>query len=159
MKINNEGKEIIKKHEGVKYLPYLCPAGVLTVGWGHTGSDIVKSKAYTYKECEYLLDKDLAVFEKSVNSLIKIPLNNNQFSALVCFVFNLGTSCLNNSTLLKRLNKGDPPNIVARDELKKFINITYTDKNGKSQKKELDGLKRRRASEIALFTKPVQNGC
>lgn len=156
-KINHEGRELIKRFESLRLIPYICPAGIVTVGWGHTGKDIVKGKKYTKDECEEILSKDLSYFERGVNMLLKCSLNDNQFSALVSFCFNLGVSGLKNSTLLRRLNDNENPNIVSRAEMIKYKYVTLTDKNGKKYKKELKGLLSRRLAEIALFTKVMDD--
>jgi len=156
-KINFAGKELIKRFESLQLIPYLCPAGILTVGWGHTGKDIVKGRKYTKKECDTLLQKDLVFFENGIDTLLQCDLNENQFSALVCFSYNLGLGALKKSSLLRRLNNKESPNIVARAEMIKFCKITKTRKDGTKYMEELKGLKNRRLAEIALFTQVIDD--
>lgn len=151
MKINLAGIELIKSFEGCKLIPYRCPAGVWTVGWGHTGDDVFLNgieKKYSQKEVDDLFLKDILFFENGVTKLLTCNLNSNQFSALVSFAYNLGVNALDESTLLKHLNANMIPNIVARKEFPRWIFI-----KGKENK----GLRRRRMAELALFTKDETN--
>src|SRR4028119_1870405 len=89
--INQKGLALIKEFEGCQLEAYLCPAGVWTIGYGHTlsaapGMSIDESKA------EALLKEDLRKAEEAVDRLVTVPINDNQFSALVSFVFNIGSS-------------------------------------------------------------------
>ena len=103
MKITNEGINLIKKFEGLRLEAYLCPAGVWTIGYGHT-KGVKKGQVITQLEADNLLKEDLSSFEKGVTSLIKSNINQNQFDSLVSFAFNLGLSNLKSSTLLKKEN-------------------------------------------------------
>lgn len=105
--------------EGRAYEPYKDVAGVLTVCDGHTGSDIVKGKRYTDKECDRLLWNDLQPVKKSVDGLVTVPLNEYQRAALYSFAYNVGTSAFSKSTLLKKLNKGDQAG--ACEELRRWV--------------------------------------
>lgn len=151
MEFNYDGKKLLKELEGFRAIPYYCPADVLTVGWGHTGKDIVKNMHYTKEECEILFNKDTKRFCEDIKKLLTCELNNNQFSALVCFVYNVGTSAFRKSALLRRLNNKEIPNIVARSEFPRWRWKTI---HGK--KEEDQGLKNRRISELALFTRPME---
>lgn len=137
------GVRLIQEFEGLRLNPYLCPAGVLTVGYGHTGADVVAGKAITPAEAEALLRADLGRFERAVSRLVLVPLNQDQFDALVSFAFNLGEGALASSTLLRMLNAGDYAGAAAQ-----FGRWTLA--NGAS----LPGLVRRRAAERALFLTP-----
>jgi len=141
MKVSKTGIKLIKTFEGLRLESYRCPAGVLTIGYGHTGNVLAKQKI-SEKLAEDFLKQDLIKFEKAVLSYIKIDLNQNQFDALVSFSFNVGTGAFKNSTLVKRINSGDNPNIVAAEELPKW---------NKGDGKVLQGLTRRRAAEVELF--------
>lgn len=168
MRINIEGRELIKSFEGImdgnpstlNLDPYLCPAGYWTVGWGHVVRDrsgrMIHGKenahlarhwtpgGLTVEMCERLLDMDLADFEKDVQRLVTVPVNSNQFSALVSFAYNLGEGALQKSTLLRKLNSGDYTG--AADEFLRWVNAGG---------RKLAGLERRRKAERALFLKPV----
>ena len=139
MKISSKGLKLIKEFEGLRLEPYYCSSNVLTVGYGSTGAHVKQGMRITEKEAEDLLCKDLSRFEEGVTKLITIPLNQEQFDALVSFVFNCGNGALEESTLRRRLNAGEDPNTVAKEELKRWTN------NG------LAGLVRRRAAETELF--------
>ena len=100
----------------------------------------------TEAEGQAILKKDLARFEKIVEDNIKIKLNQNQFDALVSFVFNIGGDAFKKSTLLKRLNSKEDPNNVAKEELPRW---------NKGDGRVLEGLKRRRNAEVDLFIAPA----
>lgn len=142
MKINNKGLELIKKYEGCRLLAYKCPAGVWTIGYGHT-QDVKSGMAITKADAERLLLQDIKRFEEGVEALVKVPLTSNQFSALVSFAFNCGLAALRSSTLLKKLNIGDL-NGAAREILRW----------DKVNKKPVEGLTKRRKEEQKLFLTP-----
>lgn len=140
MKITNEGINLIKKFEGLELKAYLCPAGVWTIGYGHI-KGVKKGQVITQLEADNLLKEDLSSFEKGVTSLIKSNINENQFSALVSFAFNLGLANLKSSTLLRKVNS-NPNDRTIVDE---FIRWIY------AGGKQLEGLKRRRQAEAYLY--------
>lgn len=105
--------------EGRAYEPYKDVAGVWTVCDGHTGADIVKGKTYTDRECDRLLWKDLQPVKQTVDSLVKVPLNEYQRAALYSFTYNVGTGSFSKSTLLKKLNNGDQAG--ACEELRRWV--------------------------------------
>lgn len=142
MKTSSTGYEIIKLFEGGRYTAYVCPAGVLTIGFGHTGPDVVPGMKITPLEADSLLKKDVVKFEKAINDSVKISLSQNQFDALVSFVFNVGIGAFKDSTLLKRLNNKENPNTVIAEELPRW---------NKANGAVLSGLTRRRLAEIDLF--------
>ena len=106
MKLSNRGKSLIKKYEGLRLTAYKCPAGVWTIGYGHT-ADVLEGQKITEKQADEFFDKDIKQFEDAVNSLVKVPLKQGQFDALVSFVYNVGKTAFANSTLLKMLNSGN----------------------------------------------------
>lgn len=140
MKINSTGLHIIKSFEGFRATPYLCPAGLPTIGYGHVIRPGEHFTELTEPMAFALLIKDVAIFEKGVAKLIKVPLTSNQFSALVSFAFNLGLNALQRSTLRMRLNAGEYQN--AADQFLRW------DKIGT---KRVKGLTNRRTAERALF--------
>lgn len=143
MKTGKEGKNIIKMFEGFSAFAYVCPAGVMTIGFGTTrinGNPVSKSLRITVDEANVLLEQDLKSFEKSVNSLVKVALTQNQFDALVSFAYNLGAENLKKSTLLKKINVSEF--FEAAEEFLKW---------NKAGGKVLPGLTRRRAAEKELF--------
>lgn len=141
--ISKNGLELIKKHEGLRLSAYKCPAGILTIGYGHTKT--VKPGMTINKEmAELLLKIDVMAAENAVRNLVNIQLNQNQFDALVSFTFNLGGRNLERSTLLKLLNAGKI--LEAGEEFMK-----WTKARQPGGLKELPGLVKRRAEEKALF--------
>lgn len=142
-KINKSGIELIKEFEGLRLKAYLCPAKILTIGYGHTKTT-QKDMVITKEQAEDLLKKDLEYFEKEVSRLVTVPLNENEFSALVCFTFNVGVGNLEGSTLLRLLNRGWYEQVPAQ-----FMRWN------KSNGQELGGLSRRRSAEARLWNTRV----
>ena len=140
----NKAVELVKGFEGFSQKAYLCPAGVPTIGYGHTGN-IRPTDTITQTEAEALLKKDLEQFEAGVKKVVKVPLNENQLAALTSFAYNVGLGAFNNSTLVKQLNEGRYD--LAADQLLRWT---------KAAGKELKGLVRRRAAERAVFLTPVE---
>ena len=143
MHISQSGIDLIKEYEGLRLESYYCPAGILTIGYGHTGPDVWVGMVITEPEAEELLKQDLIKFENAIKKYITVPLNQNQFDALVSFTYNVGPGALQNSTLKKRLNAGEDPNKVAEEELPRW---------NKGFNGPLPGLIRRREAEVKLFT-------
>lgn len=114
--------------------------GTLTIGVGHTGPDVRPGMTITSQQSTDLLYQDLAAFEAVVEASVKVPLNDNQFAALVSFAFNVGAANLRSSTLLKKLNTGNYAAVPA--ELAKWT---------KSKGKTMQGLVNRRAAEAGLW--------
>lgn len=99
--------DAIKEHEGLRLVAYLDSVGVWTIGYGDTGTDVVKGLTITKEEAEERLRKRLVEFEGYVNRAVKVKLTQNQFDALVSLVYNIGPTNFNDSTLLRKLNAGD----------------------------------------------------
>lgn len=99
--------DLVKHFEGLYLDAYLCPAGVPTVGYGHTGPDVRLGMTITEGEAEQLLADDLAEAAAVVDKYVRIPLPENPRGALSSFVFNLGGGAFASSTLLQKLNLGD----------------------------------------------------
>ncbi|MFN4975305.1 MAG: lysozyme [Bacteroidota bacterium] len=143
MKTGKEGKNLIKMYEGFRAFAYLCPAGVMTIGFGTTrinGKPVVANQKVTVDEANLFLDQDLKQFEDAINKLVKIELNQNQFDALASFVYNVGIENFRKSTLLKKLNANDI--LGAANEFSRW---------NRAKGKVLAGLTRRRESEKLLF--------
>ena len=141
MKTSKKGIELIKKYEGLKLKAYKCPAGVWTIGYGHT-KNVKQGDTITEKQAEILLIYDLNDFENCIKKNVRIPLSQNQFDALVSFCFNVGCGNFLKSTLLKKLNEGK-----IAEAAKEFL------KWNKADGKELAGLTKRRQEEMELFLK------
>ena len=139
MNISQEGISLIKKFEGCELEAYKCAAGVWTIGYGHT-EGVNPDDEMDKEAAEELLALDLVVYERSVSWIIEVPLNQQQFDALISFTFNLGETNLCNSTLRKVLNQqeyNEVPNQIRR----------WNKAGGKVN----DGLIRRREAEALLF--------
>lgn len=106
MNISEKGIELIKHFEGCRLTAYRCQANVLTIGYGHTGQ-VLEGTTISHEVADYFLKTDLTFFEKVLARLIRVPIDQSQFDALISFTFNVGASALRGSTLLKRLNAGD----------------------------------------------------
>ena len=106
MKTNNSGIDLVRQFEGCELHAYKCPAGVLTIGYGHTGPDVVSGLVITQQRAVELLQGDLAKFEKAVAAALKVPVTANQFAAMVALAYNIGAGAFAKSTLVKRLNAG-----------------------------------------------------
>ena len=139
MNISQEGISLIKKFEGCEYNAYKCAADVLTIGYGHT-KGVKEGDLITQQEAENLLAEDLKEFENYINDMVTVPLNQNQFDALVSWVFNLGPANLKASTMLKVINIGNYENVP--EQIKRW---------NKAGGKVLDGLIRRREAESLMF--------
>ena len=142
MELSKKIKDLIKGFEGCKLTAYRCPAGVLTIGYGHTGPDVTPGKTITQAEADALFDTDIKKFAASVEPLFRnVALKGCQFEALVSMSYNIGSLATKAPTLLKmvRTNPNDP-NI--RAQMMKHVNARV---NGTLKK--LPGLVKRRTAE------------
>lgn len=122
---------------------YLCPAGVPTIGWGHT-KGVKLGDTCSVQQADIWLSQDLEDAAVAVASQVKVPLAQGQFDALVDFVFNLGAGRLKTSTLLQLLNDGRV--FAAADQFKLWVHAKVEGKDV-----ILPGLVKRRAAEAAMF--------
>ena len=126
MKTSLAGLKQLEDREGKRNKAYPDSKGVVTIGVGHTGPHVYMGLAWTDQQIDDAFAADLVWAEKAVNK-VKVPLTQNQFDALVSFVFNIGDTAFLRSTLLRMLNKGDyegaikqfdrwhiPPEIIGR---------------------------------------------
>ena len=134
-----DGKSIVRKFEGCELTAYLCPAGIPTIGYGHT-HNVKLGDTCTQQQAEEWLEDDFFYATSDVKAVVKVPLTDNQLDALASFVFNLGVRKLIQSTLLKKLNAKDYTG--AANEFDKWVFAAG---------KKLNGLIARRAAEKALF--------
>lgn len=131
---------LIKKHEGCKLKAYKCPAGVWTIGYGHTGSGVLPGQVITTDNAEKLLIEDLSKFVDFINKL-ELSITENQFTALLSLVYNIGMGAFKASTLLKCI-KANPTSSNIKYEW-----LRWTKANGRS----LPGLTTRRTEEVTLY--------
>lgn len=146
--INRRGLNLVKQSEGFFSEAYLCPAGVWTIGYGHTRG-VRQGQTVTKEEAEAILLQDLFEAAQDVERLISTKLTENQFSALVSFTFNVGGGNLQESTLRRKLNVGNYEDVPF--ELNRWVKATDP-VSGK--KRTLRGLVRRRAAEGDLWLTP-----
>jgi lysozyme len=111
MKTSPEGRKAIAVREGNILTAYHDTVGVITIGVGHTSAAgppiVTPGMKITAEQSDEILSRDLVSVENDVNSAVKVPLTQNQFDALVSFVFNIGGTAFRNSTLLRKLNAKD----------------------------------------------------
>ena len=139
MNIGQKGINLIKHFEGCELNAYKCPAGVWTIGYGHI-KGVSEGMSITQEQAEQMLLDELKEYENYINELVTVNLSQNQFDALVSWVYNLGPANLQSSTFLKVLNSGDYSGVPAQIE-----------RWNKAGGKVLEGLIRRREAESALF--------
>lgn len=158
MRVGQRGKNLFKEWEGLVTHEYLDSGGAPTIGIGHllTRSERTSGKisiggqaldyrnGFTEQQCWDLLDEDLAGSEAVVNDAVKVSLSQNQFDALVSFVFNVGDGAFRSSTLLRLLNQGQYDQVPAQLQ-------RWNMDNGHV----VQGLVNRRNKEIALWNTPV----
>lgn len=139
MKISSDGIELIKKFEGCRLQAYRCPAGVPTIGYGHT-KGVKMGDKITQKQADGFLREDVKPIEVLLNKL-GINFRQEQFDALVSWIFNLGGGNFNSSTMKKRI-VSDAGNLDITDQLVKWYNAGG---------RPLSGLKLRRIAEANMF--------
>lgn len=151
MRLSERGLALIKGFEGYhRALPdggcvaYRCPAGVWTIGYGCT-EGVREGMIWTRADAEARLLAELRQHEIAVERATTVPLNQNEFDALVSFSYNVGTGALGKSTLLRKLNAGDREGAAL--EFGKWT---------RGGGRVLPGLVTRRGKEAALFAEPIQ---
>jgi lysozyme len=147
LNINDEALKLLKSKESYSSVWYLCPAKKMTIGWGH-----VKEKGDDFNiidpaKGEELLRRDCKKAIDCINEKVTYPINENQFSALAVFIFNIGVPAFSGSTLLKKLNAG-----LVAEAANQFLAWNKITVNGK--KEVCRGLSVRREQEKTLFLKP-----
>ena len=142
MKTNQAAIDIIKHYEGCKLEAYICPAGKLTIGYGTT-KGVTAGMKISEAIAEKFLKEDLEKFELQLNSL-RLHLTDNQFSALVSFIYNVGFGNFSNSTLRKKVQTNHNDSAI-RNEFLRW---------NKAAGKVLPGLTLRRQSESDLYFTP-----
>lgn len=145
MGVNNltystKGLALTEEFEGCRLTAYQDQVGVWTIGYGHTGPDVTAGLTITSDEAQALLAKDVSSAADSVNNLVAVKLTQQEFDALVDFVFNLGAGAFRGSTMLRDLNAGDFTNAAAQFDM--------WDHAGGAV---VAGLLRRRQAEAELF--------
>jgi lysozyme len=142
--INTQGIQLIKHFEGFAAECYRCPAGLVTIGYGHVVREREDfSGGITRSEAEMLLQQDVLIAERAVVRYITVPLNSNQYAALCSFTYNLGAACLQRSTLRRKINRAEHGDVP--QELMRFV---------WAGGRKLAGLVARRQAEGELYKLP-----
>lgn len=146
MHVSPSGVDLICNFEGLRLKAYDDGVGVWTIGFGTTkypnGIRVKKGDTCTLDQAKAYMQNDLKSFEQTVNNTVKVPLNQNQFDALVSLAYNIGSTAFKNSTLVKRLNEGNYN--AAANQFNVWVNAGG---------KRMQGLVNRRAAERTLFLK------
>lgn len=146
MHVSPSGVDLICNFEGLRLKAYDDGVGVWTIGFGTTkypnGIRVKKGDTCTLDQAKAYMQNDLKSFEQTVNNTVKVPLNQNQFDALVSLAYNIGSTAFKNSTLVKRLNEGNYK--AAANQFNVWVNAGG---------KRMQGLVNRRAAERTLFLK------
>ena len=146
MHVSPSGVDLICNFEGLRLKAYDDGVGVWTIGFGTTkypnGIRVKKGDTCTLDQAKAYMQNDLKSFEQTVNNTVKVPLNQNQFDALVSLAYNIGSTAFKNSTLVKRLNEGNYN--AAANQFNVWVNAGG---------KRMQGLVNRRAAEKTLFLK------
>lgn len=144
MQISENGLALIRRFEGCSLAAYLCPAGKWTVGYGWTqpvdGRPVQRGMKISQAQAERLLRCGVVQYEQAVSRVVRVPLTQNQFDALVSLAYNIGPLAFSTSTLVRMLNAGNYAG--AADQFLRW---------NKSGKKILPGLVARRGAERELF--------
>lgn len=142
MRTSNKGIELIKKYEGFSLKAYQCPAGVWTVGYGHT-KGVKPWTVVTKAQAEQCLREDVLAAERSIDQLryLQQELKQCHYDALVSFTFNLGVGAFNQSSLRKLIIQ-DTGNPLIRNEFQRWVYV-----NGRIS----PGLVARRREEADLY--------
>jgi GH24 family phage-related lysozyme (muramidase) len=139
MRISANGIALLREFEGLRLVAYQDPVGIWTIGFGHTKT-VRPGQRISMERAEQLLREDLAVFERCVDRVVSVPLNRNEFDALVSWAFNVGCGAVARSTLVRKLNAGDRAG--AADEFLRW---------NKAKGQVLRGLTIRRAEERGMY--------
>lgn len=133
--------QAVKAHEGAALVAYADPVGIPTICYGATRGVRLGQKA-TPAECEAMLHRDLTYAGNGIAKGVQHALTQDQYDALVSFVYNVGETAFYKSTLLRKINSGDC--LGAVQEFPRWVN---------AKGRKLNGLVTRRAAEAALFKK------
>ena len=139
MKASVDAYQLIKQFEGLRLEAYLCPAGIWTIGYGHT-SDVSPNSFITTQEADEYLHRDVASVEMQLNKL-NLSLSQCQWDAIISFVFNVGIGNFKASTLLAKIRINPDDNSI----MDEFLRWVYA--NGKVMR----GLQKRRLAEMKLY--------
>jgi lysozyme len=155
-KVSSQCFRLVKKYEGLSLTPYICPAGVPSIGYGCTykeqGQPVTrKDPAISQERAESLLKRHLELFWFKVDTLVRPELNLNQMSALTSLAYNIGIAAFSTSTLLRKVNDDHEDPTIA-DEFRRWNKARVA-----GRLVVLPGLVKRRQEELTLYYLPVAN--
>lgn len=142
--ITQDGIDLIKRFEGFSSTVYICPAGYPTIGYGHLVRSGESVNEISETEAEELLRKDVESAERAVIRLVKVPLTDGQFDALVSFTFNLGAGAFQRLTLRRKVNRQAHSEVPA--QLMRWV---------WAGGRKLKGLEKRRELEACVYAQRV----
>lgn len=140
MTYSKSGLHLTEQFEGCELQSYRDQRGVWTIGYGHTGADVVPGLTWTQQQCEDALARDIEWAEKWVNGIVKAPMTQGEFDALVDLTFNIGCGNFKDSHVLQAFNAGDKSTAAKAFEMWDKIHSVVS-----------AGLLRRRVAEEAEF--------
>lgn len=143
MKPSQACVDLVKSFEGFRATAYKCPAGVWTIGYGTT-ENVQPGDTITEAEAEQMLSDDLLSASTAVDELVEVDLTQNEYDALVSFIYNVGREAFRNSTLLRMINSGDKETCGPQ-----FLRWNKAGGNA------FAGLSRRRESEREMFERDL----
>lgn len=106
MRLSDNGLKLLEQREGKRNKAYKDSKGIWTIGVGHTGPNVYEGLAWTDQQIDDACRNDVKTAEDAINNFVHVPLTQNQFDALVSFVFNIGTGAFKKSSMLQVLNLG-----------------------------------------------------
>ena len=140
MHISSHGLDLIRSFEGFYPVPYRCPAGLWTVGYGHVIGPQEPRETITKTHAEALLVTDVQLSEQAVAALVRVALHQGQFDALVSFTFNVGAGAFERSSLRRVINRGEHAEVPR--QLYRWVYAAG---------RKMPGLLRRRVAEARLY--------
>jgi lysozyme len=146
MRTSQEARTLIKSFEGCILVAYRDTGGVLTIGYGHTGADVKEGLTITQQRAEELFNTDIVFFDNMLSKLLErnnVTLTQNQFDATASFVYNIGVTKFQSSTLWRKM-KVNPNDTTIPNEFRRWVHDSKGNK--------LPGLVRRREQEAKLYT-------
>lgn len=145
MRTNPAGVGLIRRFEGLRLQAYEDSAGVWTVGYGSTRG-VVPGMVITRQQAEDRLIQDIRDAERTIERALSVPVNDNQYSSLVSWTFNVGVGAMQRSTLMRKINRGD-----LQGAAEQFLRWVWATDAATGKKVKQPGLIRRREAERALF--------
>ncbi len=140
------GGVFVAEHEGLVLGTYVDPVGILSACFGQTGPELELGQRFSEQECLAMLADDLEVFDRQLTNLVRVPITDSERAAYLSFMYNVGAQNFSDSTLRKKLLRGD--RVGACNELSRWV---Y------AKGKKLQGLVNRRKAERQLCLKELSH--